>query len=887
MNRHKLGSEVAIHNFYSPTTVDKKPLPYKTFVFPTRGYTGRSTLQHWQWTRYLCHFTADGVPRDAPIPVCVATTDSAPYHLSAAKTIMTPQAPLIKAGMSHMALRLSDEKYIVGYLGKYPMLYFPDYEHVLRLLLRCLKYEARHLVLYSHGDDVCVASIDHLHSLRNKVTKEDGLTLSLHDLILIKYHDQNTNAAEKVFSDKICDQLQNHVSGSEGTIVYIKAVCFLLKPCRSTNMSYKEAMTSVTTGLYMFRLWRKYLQASKFNLHAKPGAKQNQAKRGHFITGPAYDAVELTYSGVVGYLLTLFRHFKKKLSDPNLFPLNLGTGTTERIISEIQGQTTHSQHLDKQPTYADILHRLRGVEENQRILEELTEKGVKQRISNKRRELKRKRAVLSELTYEVPNTFEEFVAELVTCHDIGVKQAQDIMESYLPKGFPERLKSIIDRDNRSAWDLPYSFAHPPDIRFIDPTIEKDHPFVKVNFDTIKIVKKEEEEEEEEEEDTQQKQSEETCQAEGEEEDEEEVKTKDSISGHTHDNSQNPADTGCTEGNDAETSSNDNKNLWYFSKLEDGEIKKYHIKTILNELCQKEDVDRSRAGRHKKYPMPGCEIIPKDHDVILFHDYVVRDTLSKLLIVNITRIEGNGGKRKKSCSSKSDHKFMGRIYTYFNKEVEEDTMLFSKMSRVQNIVCEIELNKTGHNVWELSQPSLDILQEKGVSLAVFGVYFNENKKRTKTKPKNTSGDTSDSDYYELETVEGVRINAKDHYSECLVKFKGYDKCEWVPENSLKAPIQINVEQQTGRSRKVILGAKAGDDMSRLIVQKETVPAGNVRTKKDPEKRRLEKESENMSQDERHAKRRKCEEAQNTLGRCSVPLARWQEHPEETGDPATFL
>ena len=386
---NNLASQVAMHNIYCPTSEKKSPMPYVTIPLPCRGYKSVHTLNLWQRTRHHSYFDTSGNVREYVLPVCFWSTDAAPSSLSAGKFMMTPNEDLVKKGVTYIGLNLSEEKYLTPYFWKYPSIYFPDPDHLLRLFLRSLKYTTRCLTLYRSKETVITASIDHLEKLRN-VTCHSGSTLklSLQDLVLIKYHDQNTKAADKVFSEEIVVKLQENVEESQGTILYIRAVCLLMRPCRDAGLTYKEAMVSVTTGLYIFRFWKKYLEISGFKLHSTSNASQDPSRRGCFITQACYDCAELLHSGLVGYLLSMYKHFPQQVQK-NRFPIRIGTSTTERIISEIQGQTIHNQHLDKQPTYAAMLHRMRGVEENQQILDELENIGVTERISNRRREIKK------------------------------------------------------------------------------------------------------------------------------------------------------------------------------------------------------------------------------------------------------------------------------------------------------------------------------------------------------------------------------------------------------------------------------------------------------------------------------------------------------------------
>ena len=79
----------------------------------------------------------------------------------------------------------------------------------------------------------------------------------------------------------------------------------------------------------------------KANINASKGAAQNPAKRGKFITGGCYKTAEMLFAAATNRMLAMYAHFKN-MGPGNSSPYKSGTKTTERIISELQGKTTHS-----------------------------------------------------------------------------------------------------------------------------------------------------------------------------------------------------------------------------------------------------------------------------------------------------------------------------------------------------------------------------------------------------------------------------------------------------------------------------------------------------------------------------------------------------------------
>ena len=103
----------------------------------------------------------------------------------------------------------------------------------------------------------------------------------------------------------------------------------------------EQIQMSVSTGITIFCLWRRYLELNKMHLHALPNASKIKETRGHFLTYGAYTTAELIFSAAS----TMFLHFKK--FGPSLCsPYCSGTISTEKIIGQLQGKTTNIETSD-------------------------------------------------------------------------------------------------------------------------------------------------------------------------------------------------------------------------------------------------------------------------------------------------------------------------------------------------------------------------------------------------------------------------------------------------------------------------------------------------------------------------------------------------------------
>ena len=122
----------------------------------------------------------------------------------------------------------------------------------------------------------------------------------------------------------------------------------------------EQIQMSVSTGITIFCLWRRYLELKKMRLHAFPNASEIIEKRGHFLTYGAYTTAELIFSAASSHCIEMFLHFKKfgpSLCSPNCS----GTISTEKMIGQLQGKTTNVQTLDTS-TFGDMLNRSKDLQ---------------------------------------------------------------------------------------------------------------------------------------------------------------------------------------------------------------------------------------------------------------------------------------------------------------------------------------------------------------------------------------------------------------------------------------------------------------------------------------------------------------------------------------------
>lgn len=269
------------------------------------------------------------------------------------------------------------------------------------------------------GSNSSCATIEHLKELR-KTCSDLGIECDLKesDLLLIHFMDQNQDACDAVFTLRTADLLDQHVPGSKGTSLYIRAAYYLTAPYQDPDFgSQGQILESVSTGITILRLWKKSVELHKLRMNAKPEAATDPKKRGNFLTYGSYVTAEIQFTAATSHCLMMFLHFYNigpKGCSPNLS----GTKATERIISEVQGKTTHIQCLDAQPTYGDIVHRISNVQFNQAAQQRICLSGgkVAAQANHKKNLYNYDKEKSKSSAYSYPSSYKEYLEEQREAH---------------------------------------------------------------------------------------------------------------------------------------------------------------------------------------------------------------------------------------------------------------------------------------------------------------------------------------------------------------------------------------------------------------------------------------------------------------------------------------
>ncbi len=780
-----LSKSTSIHNFSSLTSIQSPNLIFCMWPVPTKGMTGKHLLNIWQQIRRICYFTSDGgSKRDCPIRLMGHSTDAAGFSLNAAVLLMSPTKEHVDKGIIFLRLDVPGERFVAPYFWDLcPSIAYLDWDHAQRCLLRCLKYPARELTMFKCRDGSKIATIHHLKQLKSELRKH-GIQVNLNedDLVLLGFHDQQVDAAYRVFTLDMVNLLCQYVPGSDATCLYISAVYHLVQPFRTMNVgSPSDVQKSVSTGILILRLWRKYLELKRLRLDSRPGAKNDTSKCGHFITYGAHMSAEILFAAATLHNLALHRHQQEtglNYASPHLS----GTRTTERIISELQGKTTEIQSLDQQPTFVDMLHRADAVQFNQNVTKSIgTKPGIAAVASSNRKKTIydfncQENTVVNS---KYPEDYADFQSQQKAAHYAGVKAAQRLVEKFVPEMKPVLMDSGV-------WDVPYEYSTPNGCMFIDR-----HPLpddynkldVSINYaETVENVMSNDDDDD------------------GGEDDIESGNVNPKAQDTAIRDAQDDTASGSSEKDMSDSESDDSnagnpensaKKAWYLSRKVGDEITHIHVSKALKLIIGKREyVSRERSRRHYATKnLPDHQAVNEDHDIHLSEYYAVKMqdsyNIGKLLVIR--KKDGNFVSSTKSGDNDCTLRFA------LLKKEGDHFIITNLVSQWRSTLAVI-----GH---------VDVSHEDCRDGNVFFSATSINKinkvmTEKKSKVKRTNDEKLDADQFEVESIIDSRINPTSQATEYKVRFKGYgpEGDTWLPSSAFNSKMDFQSISARGRKRK---------------------------------------------------------------------------------------
>lgn len=165
-------------------------------------------------------------------------------------------------------------------------------------------------------------TINHIASLIESFTKEK------HNLCLstIKLKDrQNFESVMRICDDKVIDLLSS-VSGSDGTILYLKVLSNILRSFLDLRLTPIERIRHIWFAIFVLRIWKKFILQSK----------KKYTVADHFITQNCYACVEINAHAIVFLMLYL----KERKLDHLFHSEMLGSQQCESMFRQIRSLTS-------------------------------------------------------------------------------------------------------------------------------------------------------------------------------------------------------------------------------------------------------------------------------------------------------------------------------------------------------------------------------------------------------------------------------------------------------------------------------------------------------------------------------------------------------------------
>ena len=738
-----LAAHVSVHNFSCVTNYSLNSLVFCIWPPKSKGYNAGALFEVHREIRRRC------ASQSPPIGLLGHSTDSAGFSHSLAKWQMTPQPHLIDQGILYLGLGLPEEKYMAPYFWSYPSIMYLDYEHNQRSCLRMLKYPTLDM---SMGPSISV-TMDHVIQLRRTcIEKKIDTGLTEIDLILVKFFDQNSDAAYKVFSKTIADLLPKHVHGSIGTELYIRMVIYIMDPYRNVDFgSPPDVVESIATGLTMLRLWRKHVQLTKGHLTAQRGAAGNPAKRGNFITAQTYDSLEIQCHAAIDHQLALFLH-ANNYGEKYASPKNASTVATEKFIGQMQAKSSHFHSLNQEPSVAEVVDRAAKIHQNIEAQHSLAQHRIAPpSLSNRKKTLSRFVSHTVSCDYKYPPSYNKFQAELCAAFQRGSDNGRLLMQK-----LPEAFSAPIIKNK--SWQQPYIFDYNVNMVSEAPTYDKIS--VKVNISGSEET------------------SDDDCQPVASElSDEEDQLAVCEQAPITSDSA------AVDENNDQIDDSTGG-----FQVNRNGQSVPLN-RALKMALGVRDIISKVRGKRHWAAPLfSNGRPVPKDDNVVLYLHYAVKVN-GKTEIVQITSIEKEDGHRIESTKKKESARFRGNILIYDQQSQTLSQPIAAVVTNwlsVETIIDEVVVEEDDDKL-KLSDDSIIMLKA-----------FKDDSTKKSTKGKKTLP----KGYFEVEDILQERICPKTHEREYLVKYKGYgeEDNEWLPGSTFLGPVAFQTKSRSGRIRK---------------------------------------------------------------------------------------
>ncbi|KAG4071989.1 hypothetical protein HA402_000637 [Bradysia odoriphaga] len=289
-----------------------------------------------------------------------------------------------------------------------------------------------------------IVSATHLNYLIENVSK-DKHKLTRYD---IEPKDrQNVTSAEKICTENVMECLSKYVPGSEGTIMFLRAMRYVSVAFSESNVKSSDRIYYMWYSVFFFRAWRSWIIQSE---KVKNGSgKSNSKKFKHvytlkenFISGNCYSCIELNAHALIKQILV---EDSEQGTQKIFFPDLYASQPCEKIFRQVRSFTsTFSTVVNF--NMLDVIHRIKKVQLQSDIIAEWND-----RIKFPRFE--KKLSVNDGLSYKIEGLNRtSIITEIEKAKNAVTSDLQNFEIDTSVLNFHCQVKPVLDMDDEGDSD---------------------------------------------------------------------------------------------------------------------------------------------------------------------------------------------------------------------------------------------------------------------------------------------------------------------------------------------------------------------------------------------------------------------------------------------------
>lgn len=212
-----------------------------------------------------------------------------------------------------------------------------------------------------------IISSAHLKMLIQKVSKDKHF---LTNSDIDPKDRQNYRSAEKMCHVRVRQCLQEHIPGSEATVIYLKMMDYATSAYLDPSLSPSDRVKRIWYAVFLARIWRSWLsktiekqkteEKERKKTEKKPNANivpKTYTLAENFMSSNAYACLEINAHSLIKFIIKLRNSNRLEL----FLPLLLGSQTCESTFRQLRSMTSTFSTVVNFTLY-DMLQRLRRIQ---------------------------------------------------------------------------------------------------------------------------------------------------------------------------------------------------------------------------------------------------------------------------------------------------------------------------------------------------------------------------------------------------------------------------------------------------------------------------------------------------------------------------------------------